>query len=72
MMNKLISVIMLGAMMACTTSDKKEAKWFNDKDTARRVETLLKKMTLEEKIGQLTLFTSDMDQTGPFMRENYL
>ncbi|MCB9080096.1 MAG: beta-glucosidase BglX [Lewinellaceae bacterium] len=28
-------------------------------------------MTLEEKIGQLTLFTSDWEVTGPTMRENY-
>ncbi len=28
-------------------------------------------MTLEEKIGQLTLFTSDMDQTGAFLRPEY-
>ncbi len=71
-MKSIFTVIVLGAMMACTTTDKKEAKWFNDKGTARKVEALMKKMTLEEKIGQLTLFTSDMDQTGPFMREGYL
>ncbi|TVQ07636.1 MAG: glycosyl hydrolase [Bacteroidetes bacterium] len=29
-------------------------------------------MTLEEKIGQLTLYTSDMDHTGPFIRDHYL
>ena len=28
-------------------------------------------MTLEEKVGQLTLFTSDIDVTGPTIRENY-
>ncbi|WP_341838036.1 beta-glucosidase BglX [Chitinophaga pollutisoli] len=32
---------------------------------------LLQKMTLDEKIGQLNLLTSDMDVTGPFMKENY-
>ena len=35
------------------------------------VADLLQKMTLEEKIGQLNLVTSDMDKTGPFMRPNY-
>ncbi len=35
------------------------------------VDDLLKKMTLEEKIGQLTLFTSDMAVTGPTVRDNY-
>jgi beta-glucosidase len=28
-------------------------------------------MSLEEKVGQLTLFTSDIDVTGPRMRKNY-
>ena len=37
----------------------------------RFVDALLKKMTLDEKIGQLNLLTSDMDVTGPTMREGY-
>lgn len=36
-----------------------------------RVDSLIELMTLEEKIGQLTLFTSDWVVTGPTMRENY-
>ncbi len=32
---------------------------------------LMKKMTLEEKIGQLSLLTSDWDSTGPTMRQGY-
>ncbi len=35
------------------------------------IDALLKKMTVEEKIGQLNLLTSDMDVTGPTIRENY-
>ena len=37
-----------------------------------KVDSLLKVMTLEEKIGQLVLFTSDWDVTGPTMRQGYL
>ena len=37
----------------------------------RRVEDLLGRMTLEEKVGQLTLYTSDYDVTGPTIREGY-
>jgi beta-glucosidase len=33
---------------------------------------LIAKMTVEEKIGQLNLLTSFMDQTGPFMKEDYI
>jgi beta-glucosidase len=36
-----------------------------------RVEALLSKMTLEEKIGQLTLYTTDWGSTGPTIREGY-
>lgn len=35
------------------------------------LQNLLNKMTLDEKLGQLTLFTSDMASTGPVMRDNY-
>ena len=36
-----------------------------------RIDDLLAKMTTEEKIGQLTLFTSGWDVTGPTLNENY-
>ncbi|HEY9072226.1 MAG TPA: beta-glucosidase BglX [Candidatus Ozemobacteraceae bacterium] len=36
------------------------------------VESLLSRMTLEEKIGQMTLFTSTWDQTGPTVNADYL
>ncbi|PWV50653.1 beta-glucosidase BglX [Chitinophaga sp. S165] len=35
------------------------------------ISNLIKRMTLEEKIGQLNLLTSDMDVTGPFMKPGY-
>ncbi|MDN4166633.1 glycoside hydrolase family 3 N-terminal domain-containing protein [Cytophagales bacterium LB-30] len=37
----------------------------------QRVDSLLSLMTLEEKVGQLTLYTSDYDVTGPTMRAQY-
>ncbi len=37
----------------------------------KKVDSVLALMTLEEKIGQMTLFTSDWDVTGPTLRENY-
>jgi len=36
-----------------------------------KVDSLISKMTLEEKVGQLTLFTSGMTKTGPAMRDDY-
>ncbi len=35
------------------------------------INTLVQKMTLEEKIGQLSLFTSDWSITGPTIRDTY-
>ena len=37
-----------------------------------KVDSLLRVMTLDEKIGQMVLLTSDWSVTGPTMREGYL
>ncbi|MEO6759287.1 MAG: glycoside hydrolase family 3 N-terminal domain-containing protein, partial [Saprospiraceae bacterium] len=37
----------------------------------KRVDSLLRLMTLEEKIGQMTLYTTDWGATGPTIREGY-
>lgn len=37
----------------------------------RFLDELIAKMTLQEKVGQLTLLTSDWESTGPTMREGY-
>lgn len=41
------------------------------KNVDRAVDSLLKIMTLEEKIGQLNLLTSDLDVTGASLRPQY-
>ncbi len=40
-------------------------------DFDNKTDSILALMTLEEKIGQLSLFTSEMDQTGPFIKREY-
>ena len=40
-------------------------------DYLQQADALLAKMTLEEKIGQMTLYTSGWDVTGPTLNENY-
>lgn len=42
-----------------------------DRTREKFVNTLLSKMTLQEKIGQMTLYTSGWDVTGPVLNENY-
>lgn len=44
---------------------------FDEKRIEGKIDSLLSIMTLEEKIGQLTLYTSDIDVTGPTIREGY-
>lgn len=41
-----------------------------DKTVDYKVDSLMSKMTLEEKIGQMVLFTSHFDVTGPTMRND--
>lgn len=60
------TLLVLMLSTACT-HEKQTAT--NDLD--RRVDSVLSLMTLEEKVGQMTLFTSDMDQTGAFIRKEY-
>ena len=43
----------------------------NDPAMDRFLDDLIGKMTLDEKIGQLTLLTSDWESTGPTMRDSY-
>ncbi len=44
----------------------------NDIKIRKSVDSLLSLMTLQEKIGQMVLYTSDWDMTGPTIREGYL
>ena len=42
-----------------------------DPEMDRFLDDLIGKMTLDEKVGQLTLLTSDWESTGPTMRDTY-
>ncbi len=44
----------------------------DDRILDEKVDSVLSLMTLEEKLGQLTLYTSDWDVTGPVMRDDYV
>lgn len=61
----LFMIVLIG-LAACQKPNDRSSESGN-----KRVDSLLAVMTLEEKIGQLTLFTSDNDVTGPTIRENY-
>ena len=65
-MKKALPLILLLAAVACSSPAPKNAKSYPI------VDSLLKVMTLEEKVGQTVLLTSDWTVTGPSMREGYL
>ncbi len=54
------------------TSQPAEPQWAApDPEMDRFIDNLMERMTIEEKIGQLTLLTSDLQSTGPTLREGY-
>jgi beta-glucosidase len=60
---------LLVAFLLATTSMHLIAQ---DQRIEQRVDSVLHLMTLQEKIGQLVLYTSDWDVTGPTMRPGYM
>lgn len=64
-----IVVFVLGILLL--SCNKKENKQAHHTPYDEAIDSLIGVMTLEEKIGQLVLFTSGWDVTGPSMNENY-
>lgn len=48
------------------------AQQLTDQQIDQKVDSLLNRMTLQEKVGQMTLFTSDLAVTGPTIRDDYV
>ena len=61
----LLTLALMGVFISCRKENNSDAVMKN------KIDSLLSVMTLEEKAGQLTLFTSGWDVTGPVMREEY-
>lgn len=61
-------ILLLAALLAATSSDtngeKEEMRVF--------IDSLINEMTVEEKAGQLTLYTSGWTVTGPQLRDDYV
>ena len=66
----LLGYLFLIIIIGCTARQSEETDPATEAMN-HTIDSLLDQMTLEEKVGQLTLFTSDIDVTGPTMRENY-
>ncbi|WP_116127148.1 glycoside hydrolase family 3 N-terminal domain-containing protein [Lewinella sp. IMCC34183] len=60
-----------GLLFASWTLAAQQVPYWYNATHERRIDSLLDIMTLEEKVGQMTLFTSDWAVTGPTIREGY-
>jgi len=69
-MNKNIVLVLLTATLltACVTSAKTKADAILD----HQVDSVMRLLTLDEKIGQMVLYSSDWDVTGPSLKKGYL
>ena len=65
-----LSLIILLLLTGSAVFTQRVPTWY-DAGHEARIDSLLGIMTLEEKVGQMTLFTSDWDVTGPTIREGY-
>jgi len=64
----LVTALLALFFTQCTNRSKRSSR---GQVIDQKVDSLLSKMTLEEKVGQMTLFTSGMTTTGPTMRDDY-
>jgi beta-glucosidase len=66
-------IILFSFMVAAFLSACKNTKeTTQDKRIDERVDSVMRLMTIDEKIGQMVLYTSDWDVTGPSLKKGYL
>jgi len=69
MKNKIVFALLAASLLsACASSGKKDAEAKLD----HKVDSVLNLMNLDEKIGQMVLYTSDWDVTGPSIKSGYM
>ncbi|SDE55241.1 beta-glucosidase [Mucilaginibacter pineti] len=68
-LKKTIGSVLMAVLALNGTAQTKPASSKTKMD--QFISSLMQKMTVEEKIGQLTLYTSDLDVTGPTIRAGY-
>lgn len=61
-------ILAISALTSCNTSAGKGG----DSEMDTFIDSLINVMTAEEKAGQLTLYTSGWDITGPVLRDDYM
>jgi beta-glucosidase len=66
--NYFFSIISAILLSGCAISGKSDKEAILD----NKVDSVLRLMTLDEKIGQMVLYSSDWDVTGPSLKKGYL
>ena len=62
-------VVLIMILVACSPKTTSKISSVSKKDPF--IEQLMSKMTLDEKLGQMTLYTTDWESTGPTIRSGY-
>lgn len=70
MKNNVVLVLFAIFSVACHSGGRWESL-SGDKAIEQKVDSVLKLMTLEEKIGQMTQYSADWDITGPVMKSDW-
>lgn len=70
MKNNVVLVLFAIFFVACHSGGRWESL-SGDKAIEQKVDSVLKLMTLEEKIGQMTQYSADWDITGPVMKSDW-
>ncbi|MGI6074008.1 MAG: beta-glucosidase BglX [Fermentimonas sp.] len=72
---QLLAIIVLLSFIGCgkkgNVSERSWQSFSGDKRIEQRVDSVLKLMTLEEKIGQMTQFSANWSITGPVMSDDF-
>ena len=70
-MKKIVWYALIAGLTVACHSGGKWKSFSGDKEIERKVDSVLKLMTLEEKIGQMTQYSADWDITGPVMKSDW-
>ncbi len=70
-MKKIVWYVLVATLFMACDKGTGWKSFSGDKAVEHKVDSLLKLMTLEEKIGQMTQYSADWDITGPVMKSDW-
>ena len=70
--NKKHLIVMALLAMIILASCQQTSQTVEDKRIEFKIDSIMRQMTLDEEIGQMVLYTSDWDVTGPSLKKGYM